>query len=99
METIIKHSSQITKIPLIHISLNDYTGWAASCDKYVWTKKETQSTIKALRAAGYNIQKSNDIYKIINDNGYTWMREDKPLFSATLGRNGYLVQYHEDLIS
>ena len=65
----------------------------------MWTKKETQSTIKALRAAGYNIQKSNDIYKIIDDNGDTWMKEDKPLFSAMIGMGGYLVKYHEDLIS
>tara|TARA_R110000868_G_scaffold359858_4_gene621802 strand:+ start:300 stop:530 length:231 start_codon:yes stop_codon:yes gene_type:complete len=65
----------------------------------MWTKKETQKTIKDLRAAGYNIQKSNGIYKIVERYGDTWMKDDKPLFSAMIGMGGYLVKYHEDLFN
>ena len=71
----------------------------------MWTKKETQETIKELRKAGYVIEKPNGIYKIMriasrgNEKGTPWMIDGKPLFSAMIGMGGYLVNYHERLMS
>tara|TARA_R110002051_G_scaffold299601_2_gene366790 strand:- start:171 stop:368 length:198 start_codon:yes stop_codon:yes gene_type:complete len=65
----------------------------------MWTKKETQQTIKELRKVGYIIEKPNGIYKIMNEDGEPWMIDGKPLFSAMIGMGGYLVNYHERLMS
>jgi hypothetical protein len=64
-----------------------------------WTKKETQETIKDLRAAGYVIQKPNGIYKIMDEQGQPWIKDYKPMFSAMVGMSGYLVQFHDDLFN
>lgn len=65
----------------------------------MWTKKETQKTIRALRKAGYTIQKIDGIYKItyVEYNSKPWTIDDKPLFSAMPGMGGYLVKYHDSL--
>ena len=65
----------------------------------MWTKKETQQTIKALRKAGYFIQKFDGTYKITSEgpNSKPWTIDDKPLFSAMPGMGGYLVKYHDSL--
>tara|TARA_R110002126_G_scaffold1100_1_gene6662 strand:+ start:1020 stop:1235 length:216 start_codon:yes stop_codon:yes gene_type:complete len=67
----------------------------------MWTKKETQATIRELRKAGYVIEKPNGIYKIMSRKykGKPWMIDGKPLFSAMIGMGGYLVNYHERLMS
>ena len=65
---------------------------------HMWTKKETQQTIKELRKAGYIIEKPNGIYKIMYK-GKPWMIDGKPLFSAMIGMGGYLVNFHERLMS
>ena len=64
----------------------------------IWTKKETQSTIKQLRAAGYDVAKVNDMYKIRDDNGEVWKLDGQDLFCALVGNGGYLVSYHDDLM-
>lgn len=63
----------------------------------VWSKKQTQKTIRALRNAGYDVVKQSDgHYKcdIKNDKGKT-----VHIFTALIGHNGYLVRYHPDLFS
>ena len=66
---------------------------------HMWTKKETQQTIKELRKAGYIIEKPNGIYKIIDEDGEPWVDiEGKPLFSAMLGMRGYLVNFNAKLL-
>ena len=55
----------------------------------MWTKKETQETITALREAGYKIVLENDMYK-------STMKLKKcgtPIFTAMKGNDGYLVRY------
>ena len=64
----------------------------------MWTKPETQRTIKRLRAAGYNVAKVNEMYKILDDDGEVWTRDGRALFSAMAGGRGYLVSYHPDLM-
>ena len=59
----------------------------------MWTKKQTQETIKALREAGYNIVKDNDIYKSTTIDTDT----RRPIFTAMVGSSGYLVSYRPDL--
>ena len=65
----------------------------------MWTKPETQSTIKQLRAAGYDVAKLGGMYKIRDDNGEVWKRDGRDLFTAMPGTRGYLVSYHEDLLT
>lgn len=66
----------------------------------MWTKKETQATIKGLRKAGYVVQKFDNIYKIMGGyNAKPWLIDGKPLFSAMMGMGGYLVNYHDSLFS
>tara|TARA_R110000787_G_scaffold242393_1_gene348480 strand:- start:53 stop:262 length:210 start_codon:yes stop_codon:yes gene_type:complete len=65
----------------------------------MWTKKETQSTIKQLRAAGYDVGKVNGMYKIKDDNGDVWKHDGQDLFRAMAGNGGYIVIYHDDLMS
>tara|TARA_R110002020_G_C16237423_1_gene768868 strand:+ start:1366 stop:1581 length:216 start_codon:yes stop_codon:yes gene_type:complete len=65
----------------------------------LWTKSETQCTIKSLRAAGYNVAKVNDIYKILDESGEVWTRDGRALFSAMAGSRGdFLVSYHPALM-
>ena len=69
----------------------------------IWNKTDTQATIKRLREAGYIVAKSPaGTYRIVDDiiNNKEWMHEDgKPLFRAMIGNNGYLVNFHSDLMS
>jgi len=65
----------------------------------VWTKTETQRTIKRLRDAGYAISKVHDMYKILDDEGEVWKRDGRDLFCAIPGNRGYLVSFHDDLMS
>ena len=65
----------------------------------MWTKPDTQSTIKQLRAAGYDVAKLGGMYKIRDDNGEVWKRDGRDLFTAMPGTRGYLVSYHEDLLT
>ena len=51
----------------------------------LWTKKQTQSAIKALRDAGLTVIKL--------DAGYECMMNEKLLFKAMVGTNGYLIRY------
>lgn len=57
----------------------------------VWTKKQTQETIKALRTAGYDV-------KLISKGHYACDFEidgvTQRIFAALVGANGYLVSYH-----
>ncbi len=65
----------------------------------MWTKPETQSTIKQLRDAGYTIKKVHGIYKIIDDEtNEPWIKDGKPLFTAIPDTFGYLIHYHADLM-
>lgn len=57
----------------------------------IWTKKQTQQTIRDLRTAGYDVQKKRD--------GYICNLGDLFIFQAMNGTNGYLVRYHEGLFS
>lgn len=58
----------------------------------IWSKKETQAAIMALRGAGYPINKTNGIYKTVDLDG-----DGQPFFTAMIGDNGYLIKYHPDL--
>ena len=53
------------------------------------SKKETWEMIKALRDAGFPVQKLAVGYQLVED--------DVTLFKATNGSNGYLVRMAEDL--
>lgn len=65
----------------------------------IWTKKETQSTIKKLREAGYIVSKTSLGYQIIDDSGDVWVHQDgKKLFIAMPNNRNYLVTYHKDLM-
>ena len=68
----------------------------------VWSKRQTQETIRDMRRAGYNVGKLSDgFYKILDDNGDVWSRDGVDLFSATVysSARGYLVSYHPELFS
>ena len=55
----------------------------------IWTKKQTQATIKDLRKLGLPVLKVSS--------GYEAKVGDTLLFKAMVGTNGYLVRYHEQL--
>lgn len=55
----------------------------------IWTKKQTQETIKMLRQAGLEVVKNGSKYETII-NG-------KTIFRAMLGTNSYLVTYVDNL--
>jgi len=55
----------------------------------IWTKKQTQDTIKTLRNANLTVEKINS--------GYECKVNDKLVFKAMIGSNGYLVRYDENL--
>lgn len=57
----------------------------------IWTKTQTQSTIKALRGAGYTVAKLGAGYECIANN--------ELIFKAMIGSNGYLVRYKADLFN
>ena len=66
----------------------------------VWSKRQTQQTIRDMRRAGYNVGKLSDgFYKILDDNGDVWSRDGVDLFCAMVGTRGYLVSYHPELFS
>lgn len=64
----------------------------------MWTKKETQNTIKQLRTAGFNVAKTSLGYQIMNEQGEVWIKDKKALFTAMPGARGYLINYHKDLM-
>tara|TARA_R110000823_G_C15518878_1_gene455329 strand:- start:90 stop:299 length:210 start_codon:yes stop_codon:yes gene_type:complete len=64
----------------------------------IWTKKETQNTIKQLRKSGFNVVKIDYGYQIMNDLGEVWIKDKQPLFKAMMGAHGYLIRYHTDLM-
>ena len=57
----------------------------------IWTKKQTQSTIKDFRANGYQVEKK--------DVGHYECREDGVLLFAALNGGGskYMVRYESEL--
>lgn len=55
----------------------------------IWTKKQTQETIKALRAANLNVEKTS--------NGYECKINNNLVFKAMIGTNSYLVRYDAKL--
>ena len=66
----------------------------------IWTKPETQSTIKQLRQAGYNVGKVSGMYKVLHDNGDVWNDDDGvALFTAMPGNGSYLVKFSPELMS
>jgi len=66
----------------------------------MWTKSQTQSTIKDLRKAGYTVENRGGRYKIIDpETGDVAKKNGKSLFTALVGTRGYLVIYHPDLLT
>lgn len=57
----------------------------------IWTKKQTQETIKALRAAGYDVIKSGGTYECVIDG--------RVIFRAMIGTGSYLITYADGLFS
>ena len=65
----------------------------------IWTKRETQQTIKQLRQAGYNIAKVSGLYRILDDNLEIWNDEDgAALFTARPHNNRYIVRFSPALM-
>ena len=56
----------------------------------VWTKKQTQQTIKTLRDAGITVNKIDGGYKAEAPDGTL-------VFKAMVGYQGYLVRYAKEL--
>tara|TARA_R110000782_G_scaffold90490_1_gene173571 strand:+ start:234 stop:449 length:216 start_codon:yes stop_codon:yes gene_type:complete len=66
----------------------------------VWTRRETQSTIKQLRAAGYEIKNVSGMYKIIDpDTNAALVKDGREVFTA-MPKNSrhYLISYHPELM-
>jgi len=57
----------------------------------IWTKKQTQATIKDLRQAGLPVTKLSS--------GYEAKVGTEIVFKAMIGTNGYLVRHHEELFN
>lgn len=55
----------------------------------VWTKQQTQATIKDLRKLGLPVTKISS--------GYEGKVGDTLVFKAMIGTNGYLVRYRPEL--
>jgi len=55
----------------------------------LWSKKETQGTLKELRHAGFTVTKAN--------NGYEAHDGNELVLKAMPGMGGYLVRYEERL--
>ena len=65
----------------------------------IWTKRETQQTIKQLRQAGYNIAKVSGLYRILDDNLEIWNDEDgAALFTARPHSGRYIVRFSPELM-
>jgi hypothetical protein len=66
----------------------------------VWTKRDTQSAIKQLRAAGYEIKNVSGMYKIMDpDTNSAWIKDGRKLFTAMpKSKLHYLISYHPDLM-
>ena len=61
----------------------------------IWTKKETQQTLKELRHNGYKVEKIHTgFYKAWDVEGYIIPNE--LVFSALLMRNGYICRLNPD---
>jgi len=60
----------------------------------VWTKEQTQETIKALRRAGYTIPPKGDTGMYKTEEEY---EPGKKVFVAMVGTRGYLVRYWDGL--
>jgi hypothetical protein len=59
----------------------------------MWTKKETQQTLKALRKAGYAVAKDDGMYTVTipgDDSGKSYL-------TAMIGTRGYLIRYEPSL--
>ncbi len=56
----------------------------------LWTKKETQATLKALRDSGFQVEKSQSGYK-------AYGIDNELVLHAMIGTRGYLVQYSNGL--
>ena len=67
----------------------------------LWTKRDTQKTIRDLRRAKYVVERSSlGGYSILGDDGRLWIMPDgSPLFQALLGESGYLVRFAPELFS
>ena len=67
----------------------------------LWTKRDTQKTIRDLRRARYVVERSSiGGYSIRGDNGRLWiMPGGAPLFQALPGESGYLVRFAPELFS
>ena len=57
----------------------------------VWSKKQTQQTIKDLRTNGYDVEKLS--------NGYEVKLDGNLIFKAMIGNNSYLIRYDANLFS
>ena len=57
----------------------------------IWTKAQTQITIKALRKAGYSVDKVHS--------GYECHCDGELVFRAMIGTNSYLIRYDDKLIT
>ena len=60
----------------------------------VWTKEQTQETIKALRKAGYTIPAKGNTGMYETEEEY---EPGKKVFVAMVGTRGYLVNYWDGL--
>ena len=61
-----------------------------------WSKRETQRVIRALRGAGFTVDKiSPGGCVICQTEERDWFA--RPIFKALLGRGGYLITHHSDL--
>ena len=56
----------------------------------MWTKRQTQATLRDLRTAGLPVTKIDSGYEVR-------MKKDKVIFEAMIGNSGYLVRYDERL--
>lgn len=63
----------------------------------IWTKKETQRVIKALREAGYHVpRKAKGAYRSL-EKYVTEKGTERHVFIALDHGTGYLVTFHPDL--
>ena len=61
-----------------------------------WSRRETQRVIRALRGAGFTVDKISPGGCVISQTEERdWFA--RPIFKALLGRGGYLITHHSDL--
>ena len=65
----------------------------------IWTKKQTQTVIKAIRAQKLKVIKSESGFYECHAYRYGGTGERELVFSAMPGIRGYLVRHHVDLFS